>query len=125
MWKNGSDLDPSLTMDQATLFPQLYYIFMDLEFMLSHFQMHKTWSKYQPPFVDVAGRYFPLFWNGSVNWLAVDLDVSNHSRVVVLEKKAEKLVREAYVSFDEFLKDAIRANEDNDKLTCFQTKEVA
>ncbi len=119
MWKNGSDLDPSLTIDEATLFPQSYYIFMDFEFMLSHFKMHKTWSRYQPPFMEVAGRCFPLFWDGDVNWIAVDLDASAHGRVVVIEKRADKLVREAYVSFDEFLRDAIRANEDNNKLTCF------
>ena len=119
-WKNGCDLDSGLTKDQATLFPQLYYLFMGLEFLLDHFKMHKTWSKYQPAFVEVAGRYFPLFWNGAVNWIAVDLDASSHNRVVVLDKKADNLVHEAYVSFNAFLKDAIRANENNDRLACFK-----
>ena len=125
IWKNGSDLDPGLTIHEATPFPQSDYMFMDCEFMLFHFKKHETWSKYQPPFMEVAGRYFPLFWNGQVSWLAVDLDVSNQSRVVFIEKREEKLVREAYVSFDAFLEDAIQANENNDKLTCFQTNKVA
>jgi hypothetical protein len=115
-WKNGSDLDSSVSKLEASPFPGSEFIFMDLEFMLRHFQMHKTWANYQPGFKDVAGRYFPLFWNGSVSWLAIDLKPLEAGRLVIIAKRSEELVCQAYDSFQEFLQDAVSANENNVRL---------
>jgi DNA-binding Lrp family transcriptional regulator len=123
-WKNGTQPNAYVTPEQPSLFPGVVYMLAELDLMIAHFCGFKEVSTYHPRYTEVIGRYFPLFWNGSTDFLAVDLEPSSQSRVVVLEKKAEKLVREAYASFEEFLTDAIRANENNDKLSCFQTKEV-
>jgi hypothetical protein len=76
--------------------------------------------KYRPALKAVVDRYFPAFWDGSTGWLAIDLKPSCNNRVVIIECETENPVREAYSSFEEFLKDAIRANEENDSLACFQ-----
>ncbi len=116
-WKDGYNIEALLPPEQQQLFPQSEFLFMDLDFMLGHFEMLKEFAKYHPEFTEVAGRFFPLFWTGSKCWIAVDLDTSQGSRVVLIDRKSQTLVREVYVSFEEFLKDAIRANEVNDKLS--------
>lgn len=121
-WKNGTQPNAYITPERPSLFPIVVYMLAELDLMIAHFQGFEEISVYHPRYTEVIGRYFPLFWDGSMGYLALDLEPSNHSRVVVLEKKAEKLVREAYVSFDEFLKDAIRANENNDILSCFKVQ---
>jgi hypothetical protein len=77
--------------------------------------------EHHPAYAKVVGRYFPLFWDGSNSWLGVDLDPANNSRFVLIHTEFEQMVFEGYGSFEEFLNDAIRANEENDTLTCFDS----
>jgi hypothetical protein len=121
-WRSGTQGKPGITMEEMSLFPDPAFILVELELMIAHFRGFEEVVGDHPKYEGVIGRYFPLFWNGSSDFLAVDLDPSRNSRVVIIEHKAEKLVREGYASFDGFLEDAIRANEKNEKLACFQTK---
>jgi hypothetical protein len=118
-WKNGCNLDSSLTQAQASPFPESIYMFMDFSMMLSHFDGFREGAVYHPRYSDLVGRYFPLFWDGSDGWIAVDLDRTRHTRVVVLVMELEDAVLEAYETFDSFLMDAARANNENDELKCF------
>lgn len=119
-WKNGSNLDPSVPLDKASPFPKSgYYLFMPLSFILGHFQGFREFAKHCPSMKEVAGRYFPLFWNGSTGWLAVDLKPASNSRVVLIESQADDPVLQVYPSFDDFMTDAIRANRENTSLKCF------
>ena len=118
-WKNGSRLDPSLTLAQATPFPGSIYIFMDLELMIGHFRGFEEGAMYHPKFSQVVGRYFPIFWDGSTGYIAVDLK-SSTERVVLLDPESKDFVQEAYPSFGDFLMDAIRANEENESLRCLE-----
>jgi len=119
-WKNGSNLDPSVPLDKASPFPKSgFYLFMPLSFILGHFQGFHEFAKHNPSMKEVAGRYFPLFWNRSTGWLAVDLKPSSNSRVVLIESQADEPVLQAYPSFDDFMADAIRANCENASLKCF------
>ena len=45
-----------------------------------------------------------------------DLDPAKNSRIVLIHTEFEEMVFQAYPSFEEFLKDAIRANEENEGL---------
>jgi len=119
-WRNGSRLDPSLTREQATPFPGSPFIFMDFEMMFVDFRAFEEYAKYHPRLTELVGRYFPLFWDGSDKHLAVDLKPSAHSRIILVDTQAEKPVAEAYASFEDFLKDAIRANEESSPLICFR-----
>jgi len=118
-WKNGARADPSVAQ-YASPFPNSEYIFMDLEMMVVDFRGFDELAMYHPRYANVVGKYFPVFWNGSDCWMAVDLEPSNQSQVVLIEGQLENITRPLYDSFHEFLKDAIRANEANDKLTCFK-----
>src|SRR5258708_6233174 len=121
-WKDGTEIDPGLTQEQASAFPGSVYMFMELETMIVHRDGFAEGAAYQPKMVQLVGRYFPLFWDGSTGYLALDLAPAGRGRVVLIEVEWEDPVREAYRSFDEFLKDAIRANLENDGLTCLQSK---
>ena len=119
-WKNGSRIDPSMAAQHISPFPYSDYMLMDLEMMIVDFQGFREGALYHARMNELVGRYFPIFWNGSACYLAVDLDAAKDNRVVSVDIDASQVVRSAYGSFDEFLKDAIRANETNDKLTCFK-----
>jgi hypothetical protein len=95
-------------------------MFVDLELMLTDFVGFKELTLYHPGYAEFVGRYFPVFWDGSTSWLAVDLRPSERSRVVLIDPESGTTVREIYPSFEEFLRDAIQANRENDSLTCFQ-----
>lgn len=121
-WRNGSDIyNSELTNEQASPFPKSIYRFVELETMTADFQGFKECLAHHPEYAKVAGRYFPLFWDGSNSWLAVDLDTTSNSRIVLIHTEFEQMVFEAYGSFEDFLNDAIRANEENDGLICFET----
>jgi hypothetical protein len=96
-------------------------MFEVLDVMIAHFRGFKEFAVYQPKYTEVVGRYFPIFWDGSTGYLAVDLEPSNRNRVVLLDPESENLVKVAYDSFENFLKDVIRANEEEENLTCFQS----
>lgn len=119
-WKNGSHLDPTLTIEQATPFPGSIYIFMDFELMLGHFRGFKEMADHNRIYVEVIGRYFPLFWDGCAGYLAVDLSPLSSSRVVLINAESENMVNAGYDSFEQFLNDAIHANRKNRALTCFK-----
>jgi uncharacterized protein (DUF1330 family) len=71
-------------------------------------------------FSDITGSLFPLFTDGGTGTIAVDLTSGKRNRVVAIEFESTKPVRQAYRSFEEFIKDATRANKDGDSLSCFQ-----
>jgi hypothetical protein len=121
-WKNGvNNYDQAFSREQASLFPKSIYLFTELDMMAADFQGFKECMEHHPAYAKVVGRYFPLFWDGSNSWLAVDLDPANKSRVVLIHTEFEQMVFKAYDSFNEFLSDAIRANEENDSLSCFDS----
>jgi len=120
-WKNGSQFDASVRLAEVALFPESVYVFPDLKAMIEHFKMFHEGFVYHPNFDEADGRYFPLFWDNSTGYLAADLKSPTH-RVVLLDPESEDLAREVYSSFEEFLKDAIRANEENDSLAFFHTQ---
>ena|SRR5688572_6606248 len=120
-WKNGTALDAEVTLGEASPFPESIYCFADLNTMIDHFIGFHEGFVYHPQFDEVDGRYFPLFWDNSTGYLAIDLR-SSKQRVVLLEPESEDLAGDAYPSFEEFLRDAIRANEEDDNLVCFQIR---
>jgi hypothetical protein len=120
-WKNGTALGPDVTLGEASPFPESIYCFADLNTMIDHFAMFHEGFVHHPKFEEVDGRYFPLFWDNCTGYLAIDLRSPKH-RVVLLEPESEDLAGDAYSSFEEFLQDAIRANEEDDNLVCFQVR---
>jgi hypothetical protein len=120
-WKNGTEIhDFELSREQASPFPKSVYLFMELEMMTAHFSNFKDCLRYHPEYAKIVGRYFPLFWDGSNSWLAIKLDAPDPGQIVLIHSELEQIVFRAYDSFTAFLRDAIRANQQNDGLTCFE-----
>lgn len=132
-WRNGTDLSLASRVDsrlsfetertKMTFFPgKPYYFFPALEMAIGHFGHLEAAAKAHPKLTEGVGRYFPVFWDGSTDWLAIDLKPSNRNRVVLMEHKSDQPFKQGYSSFHEFVADAIRANAENRPLGCFQTK---
>lgn len=118
-WRNGSRTSSNFNLKMFSLFPESIYIFMDLDSAVEHRSEFEDSLAFHPEGGAFRGRFLPMFWDNSTGYLAVDLKSSTNG-VVKLEPESEELAQEAYGSFDEFLKDAIRANEENDTLACFK-----
>lgn len=117
-WKDGSVLDPGVKEEHASPFPGSAFMFLDLDMMVSHFKEYKECARYHSRYEQVAGKFFPLFWDGSDNWIALALDFE-HTQIVLVETELENLVRKLYNSFEELLSDAVEANQKNTGLSCF------
>ena len=100
------------------------YHFLPLKTAIIHYNDHQTRAKRQAGGAILARRYFPILWDGSTGELALDLDAAGHHRVVSIQTqqtKDEHLLRQAYDSFVDFLRDLIRANQTSELLSCIQT----
>ncbi len=125
-WRDGVLLHAGteLMREQKGFFPGETYYFLCLEMALAHFGSHKEVAASKPKVAEAVGRYFPIFWNGSVSWLAVDLMCGNQNRVMLVQLRDDEPLREAYGSFDDFVRDGIRAGRENAPLRCFGSKAV-
>ena len=130
-WRDGTDLSLSIPVNakreleaekaKVAFFPgPPFYYYLGLEMAVGHFGHLEAAAKNHPKLKAGVGRYFPVFWNGSTDWLALDISPSNKNRVILMEHEANRPFKEAYSSFDEFVADAIRANTENKPLRCFQ-----
>jgi len=127
-WKNGTDLasDPAIPnfnelKVSCSFFPGKPYFFRPLEMSVASFDSFKAIAENYPKISEAIGRYFPIFWDGSTEHLAIDVKPSNRNRVLIVDHRSGQPIREAYNSFEEFVLDAIRANVENKPLRCFQT----
>ena len=120
-WKGGTWLNEHPSLEKGFLPGSAEpYHFPELEMALGHFDFFKEAALNHPRISEAVGRYFPAFWNGSDDSLAIDLKPGNRNRVILIEFNKERPFREAYSSFEEFLTDAIRASEDDVPLACFR-----
>lgn len=118
-WKNGVGIHSRLAAGETTFFPDAMYQFLSLESSVEHLSRLREAAR---GLVKLTGdptglsegvdRFFPVLWDGSTGYLAVDVKPSNNNRVVLLEFESVEPFRELYSSFEEFLRDTIRANEE-------------
>jgi len=113
-WKDGSHLDGSENESESP-FPGSNYIFSDFDMMTAHFKQFKEFAAFHTRYAKVAGRFYPIFWNGSTLWVALDLF---QGRVVLINGDDENPVREVCESFESFIREAIKANENGKPMDC-------
>lgn len=101
-WRNGTWLDSELALSKSGFFPGKPFHLLDLEMALGHLDHARQASRKHPELREGIS-YFPLFWNGSTSWLAVDLNEGRNCRVILAEHAAPACFREVYGSFAEFL----------------------
>jgi hypothetical protein len=103
--------------------PQKIYdpiAFHDFEGGVRSVKLWKKFARTNPACAALAGRFFPILARTRAGAdVAVDVSADGHGRVVTVA--ADRQVREAYTSFEEFLRDLIRANEADGLLTCITT----
>jgi len=118
-WKNGTILDAELVSWNKGFFPGDVYDFVELDRAIMDFGFYKEASKNHPQLLAGVGRLFPIFWDGSNKNIAVDLEPSAGTRIMLIDGCAKRPYKEAYSSFEQLLADIIRANKENIGLTCF------
>lgn len=100
------------------------YHFIELKKAIVDMGSYKTFAQHQPRLDVLVERYFPFLWDGSTEWIALEIEPAGSNRVVRIQLREatdDQLLREAYDSYEDFLKDAIRANENNEPLACIRT----
>lgn len=126
-WKNGISRDSKRTLQENSLFPESIYQFLPLHEAIEHFIGVQRAAKF---LVEVTGdptkisqgsrRYFPVFWDCATGYLAIDIVPSHHNRLVIVDLESEDAIRSAYRRFDDFVIDAIVANQEIHGLRCFR-----
>jgi hypothetical protein len=128
-WRDGTDLsnnDPFLHRDvfreMVSLVPGTGYCFTSLDRSIGDVGFLKEAAKKRPQLARVAGDYFPVLWDGSTSRFAIDLKSSNRNKVVLISLRSDDPCREVYSSVEELLADIIRANREDDSLSCLRQK---
>jgi hypothetical protein len=129
-WRNGTDLSLRGEVDnrdsleaekgRMSFFRSKPYYFPCFEMALGHFETFTAIAKNYPKISEAVGRYFPIFWDGSTERIAVDLKPLNRNRVLIVDHRSERGIWEVYRSFEDFVTDAIRANSGNKPLSCIK-----
>lgn len=118
-WRSGTVGKPCITMEEVSLFPGATFALTDLEMMIAYFKSFRELVEHYPKYGLVVGRYFPILWNGSTDFIVTDLS-STVGEISILEHNSPSLVRTAYSSFEQFIDDGINANQRNRALKCFE-----
>lgn len=130
-WKNGTILDGETALEKTGFFPGQIYQFVDLETAVQNWKTMNDAAGQLSEMLqgteaesmfDLAGQYFPVFWDGATGSLAIDLKPSNKNRVVMIEFESTEPICEGYGSFNEFIADVIRAQTEGGTLACFQSE---
>ncbi len=124
-WHNGTTLDQQYVFSKKGTFPGPPFYFIDLDMAIADFLMLPGLAATRPQLREAIGRYFPIFWNGVVSWIAVDLRSGQGNPVVFIELEPTPRIWEAYPSVEEFIQDLIAANRENRTLKCFSRKEAS
>jgi cell wall assembly regulator SMI1 len=117
-WSEGDTHKFSLA--ELSLVPGELCIFEDIQRSIVTFGSWAEIAKYHPRIAEAVGRYFPILWDGSDTWLCVDLESGRNHRIVYFELQNDQPFKQAYASFDEFLHDVLRANENSESLRFFE-----
>jgi len=122
-WKNGTVADESTLLTETAFFPDELYQFLPIQTAISQLKDMHSGATFHPKLAQEIARYFPMFWDNSTGFIAVDVTNGSNNRVVLLDFEEAERAREAFSSFDDFIRDAIRANVEDDRLACFQPGE--
>ena len=109
-WKNGCRLDPSMSGFES-LFPNTGFMFLNFKTMLHHFESHKECAVVHSRLAADFGCSFPLFWDGSVDWLAIGIADKNSGKIVRLSMRDGSMPSmRTHDTLDDLINEAIKAN---------------
>jgi hypothetical protein len=104
-------------------FPRQFYMPVDLSMAIADMIGFKEIADAHPEnprLAEAVGCYFPLFLGGRSEaiYIAVDISPGKQNRIMINDL-SDSTFREAYPSFNEFVEDIIRANNEDVGLRCF------
>ncbi|WP_205678694.1 DUF6924 domain-containing protein [Aquisphaera insulae] len=117
-WKGGCRLDDALARTGKGLFPGETYHFPPLNLAAAHFGFFDDVAANFPWMAPAVDRLFPIFWNGSDSWFAVDLE--DAGAVVAVRFDPDRHFTPAYASLVDMLLDIIRANDEDTPISFFR-----
>jgi hypothetical protein len=115
-WRNGTRLDQELAASKKGMFPaKAPFYLLDLEMACGHLDHARVVARSR---LEMAGadHFFPLFWQGDVTWLAIDLTPGSQSRVILADHRARAPFRELWATLEIFLTAAIAGLEANEEV---------
>ena len=126
MWHNGISSPARALPSDSAFLPRTAYRFLSLQDAAEQFAALSTVGH---DLIELTGDpthlaqdarwHFPVFWDGATGYLAVDLRPLRGNGIVIIEVESEDPFRQAYETFEKFIADVLRANEENDMLACF------
>ncbi len=134
-WRDGTDLharnpfkiEPYVRLKaDLSIFPkEPFFFFPSLEMSLAQFTGFSEYSESRPSLREAIGRYFPVFWDGAIRCLCLDISEHGNNQVLDLFLNTERPIRVLYPSFGSFVDAAVRANLEGEELSAFASQKRA
>jgi hypothetical protein len=118
-WKNGTRPDRKKSLEEMSIIPKSPLCFEDFELMIDDCKSFGEIELLHPSLAIENRRYFPFMWDSSSQWVAIDVRNKQGAPLVLVDTESPEPIRHLCSSLDEFLEDAIIANETNVRLRCF------
>jgi len=110
-----------ITLENLALTPESVFCMVDYSRSYNDVVEWKEVGEWNEAIAEVVGRYFPLLWDGGTSWLSVCIDeMKDRHPVGFIDYESDQGFEKAYDSFDEFLLDVLRSNQDGGPLKCFE-----
>ncbi|MEM7790879.1 MAG: hypothetical protein AAF546_05735 [Verrucomicrobiota bacterium] len=127
-WHNGTSFEEIkdgdafiVTLENLALIPDSIYKMIEFSAAYGDLGLWNEMSEWNEVISELAGRYFPLLWDGNTSWLSVCIDPTADERPVgFVEFESDEAFEKAYDSFDEFLLDVLHSNKENVPLRCLE-----
>ncbi len=108
-WRNGMTLDNALRLSGLSFVPQDLFFFSDLDRACIDYISFPEYVESNPALAVVTERFFPVFWNGSTEWLGVDLDPSETNGIVKIDSQSDSPLHQIFPSIERFLDDLVQS----------------
>jgi hypothetical protein len=118
-WRGGTFLNRDVAAEKFGITPGGIYHFLEFEMAIGHAGHLREAARFHPHLAPAVGRHFPILWDGSDCWYAIDTDAGCNGRVIHIESQSDRTFQDSYSSFDEFLSDLVECNESGEEMRCF------
>lgn len=117
-WHDGTRRDMGLgrAHEEYSIAPGLPFMLPELDLAICHYLAFPEFARKRPAYWRVAGRHFPLLWDGRTAHVAVGIRDESPGAIVVIDQDDPAFVSVAYASFEELLQDLVRANATGERL---------
>lgn len=130
-WKDGVNSkaipigDSAFEISTPSFLPKNAFYFIEIRRAIADYQALEEVAVNAPLMREAVGRYFPIFWNGDLCWLAVDLFSKDGNEIIFLNWHEKKLpFRVIYNSFKDLVDDITHVQKENLALESINNWEI-